>query len=290
MKTPHENPLAAALRIVVSLVLGMTALIVFFVAASAFEVRGANSTLRETVAGCIFGAPYLAFCQFWVAPKGIRGPRAKWPALAAMVAPLFAILPFVDRGAILPQGFPMAVSGCVGSLLGAVVAGRVGTRPLFESPSTDGLGRVRSCRRLLLAGAVLLVAAAPLVALGVVPPLLADLTYTTGFRPRLAAELLGVAAALNLLVAALIAFFALRPRDRCSGGYLGVPAVMALLLALLYAFSSGIRSQNPALSTASVVLVICAICDLVAAGLVTAASVVAERVGARPYPERQPAT
>ena len=130
MKTHLRDALAALVRVILSFLLGMTALIVSFVAASLVEVPGQNS-IREIIAACLVGTPYLAFCQFWVAPRGGRGFRTKWPTLAAMVAPLFAILPFIDRGAVLPQGIPLAVCGCLGSLAGAVVAGRVDTRPMI---------------------------------------------------------------------------------------------------------------------------------------------------------------
>jgi hypothetical protein len=78
----------------------------------------------------------------------------------------------------------------------------------------------------------------------------------------------------------MLAFVALRPGvcDRYSKGTLGAPAVLALLLAFFYAMASGIiRSDCPTLGTASVLLVVCAVSDLVTAVLVTAASVVAHR-------------
>jgi hypothetical protein len=284
MKTSHTHARDTLLRVMLSFVIGMTALVVSFVAASLVEVPGQNS-VREIVAACLVGTPYLAFCQFWVAPRGMRGFRAKWPTLAAMVAPLFAILPFIDRGAVVPQGIPFAIFGCLGSLVGAVVAGRVDTQPILEAHAADAFGRLRSCRRLLFIGVVTLVAVTLLVAVGVIPPLMADLAYTTGFRAHGFAAFLGGTAALNLLVAVMLAVVAMRPALR---GALWVPAVLALLLALLFAFSSGIRSQNPALHTASILLVVCAFSDLIVTALVTAASVFAQRVGTQPDPERQP--
>jgi hypothetical protein len=114
---------------------------------------------------------------------------------------------------------------------------------------------------------------------------MADLAYTTGFRAHGFAVFLGGIAALNLLVAVMLAFVAMRTGFK---GALGVPAVLALLLALLFAFSSGIRSENPALLTASVLLVVCAFLDLIVTALVTAASVFAQRVGTQPEPVGQP--
>src|ERR1035438_3521382 len=64
----------------VSLFLGMTALLVSFGAASAFETPGTTS-FREISAACVAAAFYLAFCQFWVAPRGRSGFWAKVPTL-----------------------------------------------------------------------------------------------------------------------------------------------------------------------------------------------------------------
>jgi len=285
MQTYHTHAWFTLLRVILSFVIGMTALIVFFCAASLVEVPGQNS-IREILAACLVGTPYLAFCQFWVAPRGNRGLRAKWPTLAAMVAPLFAVLPYIDRGAVVPQGIPMAICGCVGSLVGAFIAGRVATQPTLEAQTADAFGLLRSCRRLLFVGVVILVAVTLLVACGVIPPLMADLACTTGFKAHGFAVFLGGTAALNLLVAGMLAFVALRPGLR---GALGVPAVLALLLALLFAFSSGIvRSENSAPLTASVLLVVCAVSDLIVTALVTAASVSAERVVTQPDPKGRP--
>src|SRR5664279_1952485 len=71
--------------VVVSLFLGFTALLVSFVAASAFETPGTTS-FREITAACVAAALYLAFCQFWVALRGRSGFWAKVPTLAASVA------------------------------------------------------------------------------------------------------------------------------------------------------------------------------------------------------------
>src|SRR5690349_9482057 len=72
--------------VVVSLFLGMTAVMVSFVAASAFEVPGRTSN-GELIAPCAAAALYLAFCQFWVTPRGSRWFWAKMPTLVASVVP-----------------------------------------------------------------------------------------------------------------------------------------------------------------------------------------------------------
>src|ERR1017187_3775725 len=70
----------------VSLFLGMTALLVSFGAASAFETPGTTS-FREISAACVAAAFYLAFCQFWVSPRD-SGFMAKLPTLVASITPL----------------------------------------------------------------------------------------------------------------------------------------------------------------------------------------------------------
>jgi hypothetical protein len=268
-------------KVGISVVLGVTACLVFFVAGAVTEVPGENS-IREIVASCLVGALYLGFCQFWVAPRDSIGFRAKWPTLAAMILPLLCVvvLIFLVEHGSLVAGAPWLVSGCLGSLVGAMTAGRVGTQSLLEAPSAEASSRIRNCRRFLLVGVAILVGVSLLVVVGVTPPLMADPPCTHGFRAHGAAVTLRVFAALNLLVAVMLAFVALRPGvcDRYSKGTLGAPAVLALLLAFFYAMASGIiRSDCPTLGTASVLLVVCAVSDLVTAVLVTAASVVAHR-------------
>ena len=264
-----------------SVVLGVIAVFVMFLAGAVTEVPGKNS-IREIVTSCLVGALYFGFCQFWVAPRGSRGFGAKWPTLVAMILPLLCVLVlifFVETRSLV-SGLPWLVSGCLGSLVGAMIAGRVSTQPRLESPPTSALDRQRNGRRFLLVGVAILVGVSLLVVVGVTPPLMADPPCIHGFRAHGVAVTLGVFAALNLLVAVMLAFVALRPRtrDRYSTGTLGAPAVLALLLAFFYAMVSLIiRSDCPTLGTASVLLVVCAVSDLVTAVLITAASVVAYR-------------
>ncbi|MFY9923900.1 MAG: hypothetical protein WAK51_05410 [Opitutaceae bacterium] len=267
-------------KVCFSFLLGLTSLMVFFVTESALAVPGRNPVLG-IVGACLVGAPYLAFCQFWLAPRGAHGFRPRWPALAAMTLPLFGVLALVEREAILPQAVPMLLSGGLGIFAGAVIAGRVPSGQDLGPMLAEASGRLMNCRRLLQIGAVILVVAAVMIPVGVIPPLMAELEYATGFKARQVAAILGSAAGLNLVAAAMLLFVSMHPevRQNYSSGYLVIPAVLVLLLAFLYAFASGIRSQNPALVSASVVLTICAVSDLATTALITAASVVAERVG-----------
>jgi len=264
-----------------SFVLGLTGLLVYFVAASAVEVPGTSST-REIIVGCLVGAPFLAFCQFWLASRDAPGFRPKWPTVIAMVAPLIAILPFIDRGAVVPQGIPMVIMGALGILAGAFAAGCMAIQPAPELSPERASTRLRICRWLLLGSAAILVISAVIVAMGVMPPLKAYLNYPTGFKARSVAAFLGGSAVVNLLIAGIVVFIALRPRR--AGPYprssLAIPAVLALLLAFVYAIASGIRNENPALLTASVLLIVCAVSDLATTALVTAVAVVADNVRA----------
>lgn len=127
-------------RVILSVVFALPAPFVFILGAELFEVRGKNS-ITETLVGCIALALYLGYCQFWVAPKGSREFGAKWPTLGAMTATLLLMLVYMafkeKMGTVLAQGIPMLVSGCLGSLVGAVVAGQMGQRPRREPQGMD---------------------------------------------------------------------------------------------------------------------------------------------------------
>lgn len=265
-------------RILFSLGLGITVLPVVFVASEAFEVPGINS-LGEIVAGCLFGAAYLAFCQFWMSPRDRRGFRAKLPAMATLNAPLLALAALAILGNNLSPvpGLPWLVSGVLGTIGGDLAAMRLSAWLTPQTPATSKLDPWLSPLRCLQLAIGLLAGVAPIFVFGVLPPLLAD--HTPGFYAgRVAAFLCGTVV-INL-IAAYLARVALRsgPGDRFSRGRLGPPVFMALLLGLIYVFASGIRSQNPALGTASMLLVLCAVADLFALALLITTSFSAERV------------
>ena len=234
-------------RIILSLALGLTAVFVFFLAGSAFEVVGENSP-REILASCLIGAAYLAFCQFWFDPVGSRGRRVKWPVFFAMQAPLFffVILVFFAENRSLVPGLPWLLAGGMGSLAGRLLAKRFAA---FACLAAAGIGRsdpLGCSRRYLRLATALLVAVALLIAFGVLPPLLAD--HTPGFNARSVAVFLGVGVGLNLL-AALRAWAAARSgsKDRMTRAHLALPVFLALLLAFGYAMASGMHSHNAAL-------------------------------------------
>ena len=258
----------------VSLFLGFTALPVSFVAGAALE-----HSKGELIAPCVAAALYLAFCQFWVAPRGSRGFWAKLPTLVASVTPLLVgLVPWTP----LAFGIPVLTSGCLGSVVGAMIAQRVTATPLGGTPTADSSNRGRSCRRNLLAGFILLVAIALLIPIGVIPSVFADTAH--GFNAKPTAGVLGITVVtFDLMALAILASAIWRPRERdpSSKGTLGTTAFLALWLGLIYG-ALGIAFLffglgGPSLRIASIVLILCAVCALITAGLMTVTSVVVDR-------------
>ena len=254
----------------VSLFLGMTALVVSFGAASAFE-----NSKGELIAPCVAAALYLAFCQFWVAPRESSGFWAKVPTLVASVAPLLG-----HQLALRAFGIPWLASGCLGSVIGAMIAQRVTATPQGGTPTADSSNRGRSCRRNLLAGFILLVAVALLIPIGVIPSVLAD--TDPGINAGPVGGFLGITVLFDLMAAAILASALWRPRKRdpSSKGTLGTTAFLALWLGLAYgAFGIGILvgELGPDLRIASAVLVLCAVCGLITTALMIVTSVIVDR-------------
>ena len=259
----------------VSLFLGMTALVVSFGAAAAFETRGGTSN-GELIAPCVAAALYLAFCQFWVAPRGSSGFWAKLPTLVASVAPLLG-----HQLALGAFGIPWLASGCLGSVVGAMIARRVTATPQGGTPTADSSNRGRSCRRNLLAGFILLVAVALLIPIGVIPSVLAD--TDPGINAGPVGGFFGITVLFDLKAALVLGNALWRPRERdpSSKGTLGTTAFLALWLGLAYgALGIGILVGGlggPSLRIASIVLVLCAVFGLITAALMTVTSVIVDR-------------
>jgi hypothetical protein len=256
----------------VSLFLGMTALLVSFGAASAFE-----NSKGELIAPCVAAALYLAFCQFWVAPRGSSGFWAKLPTLVASVAPLLLEVNLPPR----TWGIPWVMaSGCLGSVIGAMIAQGVTATPQGGTPTADSSNRGRSCRNYLLVGFILLVAIALLIPIGVIPSVLAD--TDPGINAGPVGTFLGITVLFDLLAALLLGEALWRPRERdpSSKGTLGTTTFLALWLGLAYgAFGIGILvgELGPGLRIASAVLVLCAVCGLITTALMIVTSVIVDR-------------
>jgi hypothetical protein len=254
--------------VVVSLFLGFTTLLVTFGAGSAFE-----NSKGELIAPCVAAALYLAFCQFWVAPRGSSGFWAKLPTLVASVAPLLLEVN-------LPPWTWIMVSGCLGSVVGAIIAQRVTAPPQGGTPTADSSNRGRRCRNHLLVGFILLIAIAFLVPIGVIPSVLADTNPRINAGP--VGGFLGITVLFDLLAALVLGNALWRPRERdpSSKGTLGTTAFLALFLTLVYCFFGiGILvgEFGPGLRIASAVLVLCAVCGLITTALMTVTSVIVDR-------------
>ena len=270
---PHQETHAVVRTlgmVVVSLVLGVTAALVSFAAAAAFE-----NSKGELIAPCVAAALYLAFCQFWVAPRGRNGFWAKLPTLVASVVPLLLDVDLPPR----IWGIPwVIVSGCFGSVIGAWIAHWLTATPQRGIPPADSRNCNRSCRRNLLAGFILLIAIALMISIGVIPSALAD--TTPGVNAGAAGKFLGVTVVFDLLAAALLASAIWRPREGgpSSKATLGTAAFLALLMGLSH-LGMGVLgiAHGPPVRLASVLLLLCAVCGLITTALMTATSVIVDR-------------
>lgn len=189
-------------RVLLSVILGFFALVVFIVVGELLGVPGQN-TIREILGASLAGTLYLAVSQFFVAPRGSRSLGPKWPTMVAMGAPLLVIclLVIVAEGgrAWLYSALPMFVPGCLGIVAGAAAAGRVTFSPLS----------LESCRRNLRTCAGLLVAVAVVLAIAVVPLTRKAGTFPDGAPGGMVPVSWGIAG-LSVLIAADLALIAAR--------------------------------------------------------------------------------
>lgn len=193
-------------RLLLSIVLGLFAPVVAFMAAAMVEVPGQNP-IQEPVAAGIAVAIYLAICQFLVTPRESRKLGANWPIMLALGAPLLAMSFIAQAKDLWERAFmygPIVISGWLGILAGAVVAARV----TLSAVSLD------FCRRSLRACAALLVAVALVLAAAVVPLTNKAGTFPDG-TPGQSVSVFWAIAVLNILIAAFLAFIVVRAgRDR----------------------------------------------------------------------------
>ena len=125
------------------------------------------------------------------------------------------------------------------------------------------------CRRILLACAVLLVAVAIVVALGVIPPV--QVATFPGATPERAVPAFWVTVGLNFITAATLVCIAIWSKGRSwiSTSVLVVIGLVALFLgiALTDAFFA-FQEAGPSMQTASILLFFCAAADFLAGVLV----------------------
>jgi hypothetical protein len=248
-------------KILLSVVLGVLSPLVFIIGAEPFEARGETS-IQEILAACIAVALYLAVCQFMATRNSSSGLRDDWPILAAMVAPLLAVVLFIFKGdVVLTQGVPMLLAGCIGCLAGSV-AGHLGTR---TAPNRQAAWRV-----ILRAGAGLYSVVAAILVVVVIPAVARDTSPHATPGPAVKAFIVSVA--IHVFVAAFMLW-------RTRGGKLPVVAgVFGLILGLfLLAPASGFAHAGPAMRLAAIALCACTGIDfLVGASSLVAAAMVRE--------------
>lgn len=258
--------------VVVSLFLGFTTLVVAFAAGSIFE-----NSKGELIAPCVATALYLAFCQFWVAPRGRGGFWVKSLTVVASVAPLVLAVNLTPRTWGIPWGM---VSGFLGGVVGSMIAQKVTAPPQRETDTDDSSNCGKRCRNHLLVGFMLLIAITILIPSVVIPSVLTDTSSHINAGP--VGKFFGFTVVVDLLAAAILASALWRPRERdpSSKGTLGTTAFLALFLGLAYsAFGVGILAGNfgPGLRIASVALVLCAVSGLVTTALMIVTSVILDR-------------
>ncbi len=201
-------------KILLSVVLGVLSPLVFFMGAGPYEGGGGNP-VGIALAGGVAVALYLAVCQFLATRNSSSGIRADWPILAAMVAPLLAVVLLIDKGDVVTQGVPMLLAGCIGCLAGSV-AGHLGTR---TTPNREAAWRV-----ILRVGAGLYLVVAATLVVAVIPAVARDTSPNA--TPGPASTALAVSVAIHVFVAAFMLW-------RTHGGKLPVVAgVFGLLLGL----------------------------------------------------------
>jgi hypothetical protein len=214
-------------RILLSIVLGLFAPVVAFMAAAMVEVPGQNP-IQERVAASLAAALYLVICQFLVTPRESRKPGANWPSMVALGAPLLVLSFIAEAKDLWERAFmygPIVISGWLGILAGAVAAARV----------TLSAVSLRFCRRSMWACAALLVGAALVVAAGVIPLTNKAGTFPDG-TPGRSVPVFWAIAILSIVIAASVAFIAVR----AGRGRRPSPVVLGLLAFLAFVPACGL--------------------------------------------------
>lgn len=251
-------------RVLLSVVLGLFALVIFIGVGELLGVPGQN-TIREILGACLAGTLYLAISQFFVAPRGSRALAPKWPTMVAMGAPLLAIcLTIAAQGgrAWLYSALPMFVPGCLGIVAGAWAAGRFTFSPLA----------LASCRRSLLVSAAVLLAVALVLVAAVIPLTIKAGAFPDG-APGATVSVFWRIAGLATLIAAglgLIAARAGRGR-RPSFVILGFLAFLAFAPACFLAIPAiWFLGHGPVLRAVSIISPMCSAAELAVTALLGA--------------------
>ena len=107
--------------VLVSIVPGFLASLVFILGALPFDVQGQNSMMKETLGGCAAVFLFSTACQFWLTRMGGGGLVIGLLVMAGMFGTdLITCAHFVSGG--ISHNWPMLVSGCIGSFAGILLS------------------------------------------------------------------------------------------------------------------------------------------------------------------------
>jgi hypothetical protein len=107
--------------VLVSIVPGFLAPLVFMLGALPFDVQGQNSSMHETLGGCAAVFLFSTACQFWLTRMGGGGFVMALLVMAGMVGALLATCAHFVSGGI-HHNWPMLVSGGIGSFAGILLS------------------------------------------------------------------------------------------------------------------------------------------------------------------------
>lgn len=258
-------------RVLLPAALGVIGVAVSFAAAAAFEVPGTTAA-REIVGASLVACVYYGLCHFWLA-KGRPGMPRPTPEWFTLLAPL-ALVGFVVAFGESPRAALPLVAWMIGAAAGSATAA-AGAARLAPAGATGGTAAtasgIRRGRRLIGLSAGALAVVVGFVSWQAIPAVVAD--ATPGFNGGSVGIVLGVAAILALLVAAMLAGVVWRGRLADRHWSLAVPSILLLLLALLHAFASGVGAHGPALRSTAVLLALSSAVEAVSAGLIVVAAV-----------------
>ena len=119
--TTHDTFMKKFIIVLVSIVPGFLASLVFILGASPFEVQGQNSMMKETLGGCAAVFLFSTACQFWLTRMGGGGLVIGLLVMVGMFGTdLITCAHFVSGG--ISHNWPMLVSGCIGSFAGILLS------------------------------------------------------------------------------------------------------------------------------------------------------------------------
>jgi hypothetical protein len=123
--------------VLISIVPGFLASLVFIVGASPFEVQGRNTMQQEALGGCAAVFLFSMACQFGLTRMGGGGFVTGLLVMAGMLgAHLTTCAQLVSGG--ISHNWPMLLSGCIGSFVGMSLSIRrtrlIPRRPLKSEP------------------------------------------------------------------------------------------------------------------------------------------------------------